>query len=412
VDWKNSIASIFGFNKNYNHFGSKIFGGANFGKLNKLQMLDLVLSSPAMLKVIALQCDMFSMGKIYYYENEKEVKGNRVVDLLNNPNALDNRSQFLWDFMFWNMLGNAYLFVHDKTFVNNTKLIFLNPHNIQFPEELIRPGLILSRSKAENLKKLKISYSMDNGKSTEIEYGDIIHYKDLSSLGRGNAEGVSRLDALYKIILNSEEALKSKNINTRFSGKFMVSGKTDAMDITKRMMSKEEKSDIEEKVESNGPVTALKSLVEIRRFVENMKNMELSESYKQDYFLIGNMYNIPRDVLEAFNSSTYENQEKARNSHVSYCLEPKGEDFMNGLTKYFELSGQLVMSWDHLPFVQVMEEDREKVKKLKLENLDKMLAMGIPQEQALKYLDLDFKPFRYEQRTTNPGATEESSGTE
>jgi hypothetical protein len=117
------------------------------------------------------------------------------------------------------------------------------------------------------------------------------------------------------------------------------------------------------------------------------------------------MYNIPRDVLEAYESSTFENQEKARASHVAYCLDPKGEELGGSLSDFFSLSGLVAMSWDHLPFVQVMEKDREETKKIKLENLKTLLDLGVSQEEALAYVDLNFNPFEYEKSNSEAGGT-------
>ena len=77
-------------------------------------------------------------------------------------------------------------------------------------------------------------------------------------------------------------------------------------------------------------VHAVSKMLEIRRFVEDMASLELDKKYLNAYYLIGKMYGIPRDVLEAYESSTFENQEKARGAHVSYALQPRGNALMNG----------------------------------------------------------------------------------
>jgi hypothetical protein len=132
--------------------------------------------------------------------------------------------------------------------------------------------------------------------------------------------------------------------------------------------------------------------------------MELSKSYLDDFFLIGNMYGIPRDVLEAYQSSTFENQEKARASHVSYCMDPAGEDLATGIHDFFKMpeNESLVISWDHLPFVQVFEKDRELVKREKIANFEKLVRMGMTIEEANRFCDTDFEEFELkanEQRT-------------
>lgn len=396
MDLFNAVGSLLGFSKNYNHFGMQLFGGSGFSQMKRKQILELVLSNPAMVKVIALQCDMFSMGKFYAYKNEDEVKSSRVLDLLKEPKGT-TKSQFLWDWMFWNMMGEDWVYVWDKAFPKTTKLFILNPLFMQFPPELQYQGLIFSKQGEDALGEKEVLYTEPNGKNRQIKYKDLVHFMDLTNSPTGQINPVSRLDSLFKVIINSEEGLASKKINTEFSRKFLVAGSVDAMDVTQRMLGSKEKEDIEKKVQGDKSVHAVKSMVEIRRFVENLKNMELSQSYLADYFLIGNMYNIPRDVLEAYQSATYENQEKARASHVAYTMEPKGEELCQGFKRFFgeDENLEIVLSWDHLPFVQVMELDREKLRKEKLANLDTMLKMGIAQDEAFKYLDLDFKPFTY-----------------
>ena len=62
----------------------------------------MVLSNPAVLKVFALQCNLFSMGKVTV-ENKKTkepIEDDPFLNVLSEPNPFGNESQFLWDFMF------------------------------------------------------------------------------------------------------------------------------------------------------------------------------------------------------------------------------------------------------------------------------------------------------------------------
>lgn len=414
MNWLPNIGNLFSrLDRSYFDVGMQIFGGRSFSTYNRRQMMDLVLSNPAFIKVVALQCDTFSMGKFYAYDdNDKEVKPD-LLDRLKNPRGT-TPNQFLWDVMFWLMMGDVFVWVPNKSFEDMTKFIVLNPLNMEIPPEIQFQKIYISKNGHKELEGKEIRYhNPKNSQVLRIKWGEIIHITDLSNTMTGELFGLSRLDSLYKIIVNSEEALTSKKINTEFSRKFLVAGSVDAMDVTKKMLSPAEKDDIEKKIMGPKPVHAVKSMIDIRRFIENMKNLELSKSYQEDYFLIGNMYNIPRDVLEAFNSSTYENQEKARAMHVAYVCEPKGEILGQELSRHFGLEGvKIVTAYDHLPFVQVLEKGREETKQKKLENLKTMLDMGIDQKEALKYVDLDFKPFNYEKpvNTSNERESQESGG--
>lgn len=396
------------FGQLFSLFRSGIKGMYNFGYQilhastqfnaygNEKAKLTAVLSSPAVLKVFALQCDLFSLGKVYVYDDEEnEIEDDPFCDLMKHPNPFQARSQFLWDFMFWNMLGTSYCYVDSKFVDVKNKLYFLDPCKIEWPLEFekMKDHLVFSDAEIKERGKKTIKYRYEDGTVFPFALNKLIITTDLTN-GLGNwYKGPSRIDALYKIISNSEHALDSKNINLRYSGKFLVGSQNDT---TKIGLGKEEKDDIEAKIDSDGPkkVWALKTMVQIRRFVDDFKSLELGKSYLEDYFLIGNMYGIPRDVLEAYNSATYENQEKARAAHVNYCFEPKGNQFMDSFENHFAYSEQkknILMDWSHLPFMQVFESERVDVQGKKIAAFKAMIDMGISVENANAFLDTDFE---------------------
>jgi hypothetical protein len=97
--------------------------------------------------------------------------------------------------------------------------------------------------------------------------------------------------------------------------------------------------------------------------------LKLDDSYYNDFFMIGSMYGIPKDVLESAirGNSTYDNQEKAIGRHVDYVMKPKGQMLTDELEEKFGYK-DLKMSWGHLSFNQVFELQKETVIKAKLDN--------------------------------------------
>lgn len=353
-----------------------------------------VLNSPAVLKVFALQCDLFSLGKFYVYKGEKEIPDDPFIAMMQKPNPFQGCAQLLWDFMFWNMIGTAYIYVDSAVVSDENKIYLLDHSKMEFPDELdeMKDKLVLSKNTLAKLDKVKVKYRFEDGSSTDLNLKNIISISDLTN-GVGNwFKSPSRLEALHKIISNSEAALEAKNINVRYTGKFMVAGKADIDNPTHKIMGEEEKQDIETKMNGSKSVHGVKSMVEVKRFVENMANLKLDDAYLADYYLIGSMYNIPRDVLEAYQSSTYENQEKARASHVSYTLDPKGCALTEGFSNFFKYTDKrIVIDWSHLPFMQVMEADRVKVLKQKSDIFCSLLDQGVSIDEVNKFLDTDFK---------------------
>lgn len=363
------------------------------------QKLAMVLSNPAVLKAFSLNCDLFSMGKVYLYDNEDNIiEQDPILDLVSNPNPFQTGNQMLWDYMFWSMIGTAYMYVDSKLITKpNNRLYFLEPFKMEWPQEFQSDAdkLIFSDDTIRQRAKKTLTYRYADGSSFSFPLERLITMTDLTN-GVGNwYKGPSRLEALYKVISNSEHALDAKNINVRYSGKFMVAGTSDPRDTTRLPLSETEKNDIETKMNGDKSVHAMKSLIEVKRFVENMQVLDLNKAFMDDYYTICLMYGIPKDIAEAFAlGSTYENQEKATMRHVSYSLQPKADELMSSLTRYFGYDKQnkkLVMDWSHLPFMQVFEESRSKVEQTKIASFKELISMGVSVENANQYLDTEFE---------------------
>jgi len=379
---------------------------------SEVTKLQAVFRNPALLKIFSIQCDLFSLGKPYVYNKKgKLLPDDIAIDRIESPNPMQSMSDWLWSYMFWKMLGNAYLYMTSNVVERaNAPMYWLESHKIEWPASLDKQKdkLFLSEAKLKQVLTTQLKYRYEDGTTMDLVLGDIMSAADLTN-GTGNwFKGFSRIDALYKIISNSEVALDSKNISVRYAGKFLVAGTADPNDVTKKILGTDEKKDIEEKMNDDKSVHAVKSLVDIKRFVDDLKVLELDKAYLADYFLIGNMYGIPRDVLEAYQSATYENQEKARAGHVTYTMEPAGELLGNMLAKkwgYTERGWKICFSWDHLPFTQVFEKERVGIKYTQSQTLQLLLKLGVPIEEINAFLDTEFS-------ITEPVENEETANTE
>ena len=393
--------------------GRLVEGKAEFNDLpSDLEKLEAVLNSPAVLKVFSLQCDLFSLGKIKVYKGDKEQLADPALDRFAKPNPFQTRSQFLWSSMFWDMIGNLYITMNSKVVTNSdTRIYTLEHRKMEFPQSMIDNSdkLIYSNSSLKTYLDQTIIYRYDDGTSTTIKLSDIICISDLTN-GLGNwFKGPSRLDALYKVVANSEKVLDAENINYKFSEKFLVAGQQNKQDVSKLPMSPDEKKDIESKLMGQRPVHAIKSMIEIQRFVSDLKALDLPQQYLAQFFLIGAMYNIPRDVLELYASSKYENQEKARAGHVSYTLEPKGADMMEKFAQvwgYPALGKKIVIDWSHLSFMQVFEREKTETQLKKTVALTNLAKLAVPIEEANAFLGTKFTSY---EQPKDAGQTENSA---
>jgi len=346
------------------------------------EKLRVVTNSPALLKVISLDCDIFSLGKINKYKDDKIKERDFLYSLSKKPNITQSWTQFLWDYKFWlNIFGVAYLYNPNdsKVISDRNSIQWLNPVNIVWDSTVISKlkAIFLSGGSYKEVLKSNITYRFENGQTKLISLNEIVPFYDLTNAGTDNPlNGYSRIDALYKVIRNSELALDAKAINLEFAQKFLVAGQSDPKDVTEIPMTGPEQLDIETKVRGPKQVHAIKSMIDIKRFVENIGNLKIDESFYNDYFMFGTMFNIPRDILEAnLRGSTYENQEKAMARLVEYCMSPKGQMLTDWFESQYGLQ-DIRMSWGHLMFNQVFEKERAERVGLQLDNIQKAKDLG------------------------------------
>lgn len=357
--------------------------------LSDSQKLKMILASPACMTIFTMQADMFSLGKV----NSKPKTGDPIPEYLatlrKKPNYKSGWTQFWWDYMFWQMQGTAYLYKPGggSRLDDNNTIEWLNPSKLMWEPKIVQKMMdfILTKATYKDVTSQKVRYTQSNGQVKYIPLDEITPIHDLSSNMCDNYyQGISRVDALYKIITNSEEVLDADNINIRFSKKWMVSGKQDPNNVAELPLSKTEKDDIENIIEYGKNVQANKSQIDIKRFSETLKNQGFDDNFSAKLYMIGKMYNIPRDIIEAYSSSsrgaTYENQEKAMVRHIEHSLKPKGEELMDAIEGIIDID-PIEMSWTHLACYNVFEVEKQNIVTLKLENaiLAKELGMDLSQ---------------------------------
>lgn len=367
-------------------------------KYHEINRINMVLQSPAALKVFSIQCDLFSMGKVTVEQNDKPLEEDPFLDLISNPNPFtDTESQFLWDFMFYNMLGAAYCYVDSKVVdgLSRNYLYLLEPHKIEWPESfrLNKDKLLRSKAEVKALDKTMITYRYDDGSTFEFPFDRLVICHDLTNAVGNFYKSPSRLDALCKIISNSEYILDSHNVNIRYTSKFMVG--TDSKQGTMPGLGPDEKQDLIDNIDhSDRTVYPVRTKPTISRFVSDLAALQLPKEYMDQAFLIGGMYGIPRDVMELYMSATYENQEKARAAHVNYTLEPKGNQFMDAFEIHFgykEQGKNIKISWKHLPFMEQFTKQNAEAKKIQVEVFNALLTAGVSVDDANEYLGTNFK---------------------
>jgi hypothetical protein len=371
---------------------------------DKTQRLIAILENPAALFIFILLPDLASMAKFKLYEEGeeeegKEIEQHKILDLLKSPNPMQTQKQFIWDYMFWRLLGCASLLSDSKVLKRDAGNIiyWLSPDCIDWPKWFRDNAqtLFFSEAAITELQEKDIKYKTPN-QTLPFKYKQLKQFSDISNGIKSWFEPPSRVDALYKIIENSDKVLNSKNVTSQLAGKFVVSGKHAATDTSTLPMGHKETADIERKVLSNKSIHGMKSMIDIKRFINDLGEIEkLDKAFMNDAFFIGKMLGIPKDVIESFEQgATYENQEKARALTISYCIQAAMDDACVGILDFYGIKGYVLKAtYDHLPFVQVFEKTRAETADKKASAFKKLVEGGADQEESANYLNLPITKF-------------------
>ncbi len=366
---------------------------AHFTRLSQGQKLQAMLLNPALAKIVFLNCDVFSLAQI----KRKDGKEDELVKLLKKPNYFQTQRQFLWNYRFWLMFGSSYLRAFsNKVDGTNQNLYWLDPTKIQWDEQLLNKvnKHVFSKNTLKEILKSKVSYDYGNSK-TNIELSEIKAFHDLTNSFDNWFVGLSRIDAIYKILDNIDSGLHAKKVNLKFSQKFAVSGSYNPeKDLTGfTTMQDIEKDNLETRLLSNKHVHAIKSQINIQRFVNDLAKLKLDDSYNEDLAKVGGIYNIPEEILGALKKgSTYENQQKAIGRYVEFSEMPKANDFLEGLCQFFDLDvSAYEISFNNNSFMQAFEQEKSDALKTKVETLKILIDLGADKNKSAELLGLNLE---------------------
>jgi len=303
--------------------------------------------------------------------------------------------------MFWNMLGANYGLATSNKLKDTTRLYWLNNANIEIPETLKNKldKHYYSNKGVNDLQDEVIKYTYTDGTQKDYKLKEILFFSDITNGIDNWFDSPSRLDALYKVISNSELALDAKNINLKFSGKFLVGGDKDQQkqDLHSHSnLSKEEKKSLEDSLTDHKHIKSYSQAINVERFVSDLRNLELDQAFEHDYFTIGQMYNIPKEILSIYlrdsNALTDGSKQRSIARHIDYSIKPKADDLANGLETYFGYDKEgkdITITYDHLPCMQIFNEDKAKVNYSNARTLESLLKSGVKPEDAVNLLGME-----------------------
>ena len=133
--------------------------------------------------------------------------------------------------------------------------------------------------------------------------------------------------------------------------------------------------------------------LEVKRFIDNLKNLGFDESFLNDYLLIGMFFNVPLEILGDFLrgkglSSQGDAKEKAMIQFVDMCLMP----ILQKLTDVLELklndNQEVKAEFTHLWFMKVAIKQQADQRKSDLDALKIAKDLGLEEAKVQERLNI------------------------
>lgn len=356
---------------------------------NSEKYLELVLTNPVLIAIIALRAKIYSQMKITHLNAAgNQIENSDVLKLFKQPNYFQSQEDFFFQQMFFlSATGTNYTYKVDA--LNKTNSIYnLIPSEIDLNDTHKVNSFIYTKAELEKYGEKKIIYKLD-GTTFNIALKDIIPTYDLANGLTCNSlmSSPSRLKGISKTIQNIEENLLSKNVNLKMTQKYLMASQGDGNEAQIR---DDDKRDIFSKV-ARKSLLITNANIKAQHLVSDMKRLYLDEQFSNDALTCLNAFEMSKELLNYFSSNgglSVNDRDKALLNYIQNSVQTDANNTMNSFASSFGLIDKgesLKASYDHLPVMQLVI--KTKIETLKL--YQETLIYETPEEQ--KKLSDEFK---------------------
>ena len=358
------------------------------GFTNSTKYLELSLTNPVLLAIIALRCKIYSQMKITHLNAAgKPIENSQIIKLFKQPNYFQSQEDFFFQQM-WFLSATGTNLTYKVNALQETKSIYnLIPSETNLNNTHKVKSFISTKAELEAYGEKKIIYTLE-GQTFEIKIKDLIPTYDLANGLTVNSlmSSPSRLKGISKTVENIEENLLSKNVNLKMSQKYLMASQGDGNAV---QIQKGDRDDITKKISAKS-LLITNANIKAQHLVSDMKKLFLDEQFSNDALTCLLAFDMSKDILNYFSngSSTFDNKEKAMLDYVQNSIQNDANNTMNSFASSFGLidKGEILKaSYDHLPVMQIVIKD--KVSTLKA--YQETLIYEAPEEQ--RRLSNEFK---------------------
>lgn len=324
---------------------------------NEENFLSWSLSNPVLFSAIATRSKLFSQMQITCVD----ANGNEVdapeLKLLANPNYFQNQNDFLYQYMwFMSAVGENYMYKIQPLSTQTPKALYnLIPSEICWNDIMKLDKFIVTQKDFNALGEKKIEYKLNNT-THEIPLKNITPFYDVANGLKKNSlmSSPSRVQSIKKVLCNIEENIKSKNINLKFSQKYLATNKT-LVNGTTPLLKDDDRKAVENILGAKS-IQITNGDVNVAHLVSDLKRLYLDEQFKTDANTVMLAFELNKNIIDyVLSGSTFDNQEQGIIRYIQSSIQPSADNFVNSLSSSLGLVDRglkLKASYNHLPVMQ------------------------------------------------------------
>lgn len=359
------------FNDNSNPFNNTIYGQKDVPlwiscDVHKYEQI--YKDIPHLRIVIDKLASMFANANVVIKDSKGEVidnqEENEFYKLLQSPNPLQSREDFLMQMFIYNALyGTAF---NNKLEVNETVYGIYN-----LPSQYVQTVLTGKVFKQIDIEDIIKGYKLDlgDGQTENYDTNDVLLTTTASP--DNPILGTSKIESLKMPLSNIKAVLSKANMTLNKMGALGVlsNQKKDAhgaLPVTPKEKQKIHKDYQSSYGHEAGKMGIIITEADVKWSPMSFptKDLMLYEELDSDFGQIIDMYGAERDMFSSTKGATFENANMAEKSTYQNTIIPFANNYANSLSEFLgsnEKGFKIELDYSHLPVMQENELEKSQV---------------------------------------------------
>jgi hypothetical protein len=352
--------------------------------VNKDDLLTPVSDCPHLGLAIAKKCEMFSNGQwkcVSIDDEEKEFPDDEGLVLLNKPNPLQSREDFLWQYMFYKeVFANNFIYKLQGSKLVAPKCLWHLPSEVM---EIMLTGKMFDQFELSGIIK---NFKMCVGGYEKVyQVDEVIYHATNFSFEEG--AGKSKIPGLNYPISNIMASLKTRNIISVKKGMIGIMS-NEAKDVNGNIsMGEEERKRIEgEFAKDRGLYGDRENIIISQSAVKwnptsfPVRDLMLHESDEMDFATILGATGLDRDIFPSTKGATFENKKQGMIMTYDNTIQPEADSFGGVMSEALgatKRKRKYILDYSWLPVKEGDKVEREQAQKIKAEWLEILFNNGL-----------------------------------